>query len=256
MLTKSIFACFVLILDLFFFSSCSKQEIKSKQTSEVLTAEGQASDSTHTPLSTIPVNLQTQSVTNVTIKNIMVASFNGLTAKGVNLTELSTEMGLSHTVTVNDIDFDHIVLTWDANNLGGVAYTANFKTNSSSNPTSYGFSMFASNTTTTVLNNPMMGKTLLNQYLKYYDLSNAWIITNYHYNQSTYSITETYGNYIPSNTPKGTTTNDCGQKVIDCFLDLYSHHGWLSVWATIQSVYIPATAVAVTATCIIYNCPH
>jgi len=41
----------------------------------------------------------------------------------------------------------------------------------------------------------------------------------------------------------------CGQGTANCLTDVYSNHGWLSVWATVQSAVIPATVVALAAAC-------
>jgi len=44
-----------------------------------------------------------------------------------------------------------------------------------------------------------------------------------------------------------------GQATADCLGDAYSNHGWVSVWATVQTAFIPATAVALAAACAIHN---
>lgn len=54
--------------------------------------------------------------------------------------------------------------------------------------------------------------------------------------------------FLPKNITRGT-----GQDTMDCISDLYTNRGWLSVWATIQSAFIPATAVAVAAVCAVHN---
>lgn len=41
---------------------------------------------------------------------------------------------------------------------------------------------------------------------------------------------------------------------MNCMTDLYSNRGWISVWASIQTAFIPQTAVAVAATCAIHMC--
>lgn len=40
-----------------------------------------------------------------------------------------------------------------------------------------------------------------------------------------------------------------GQGVIKCIEDVYSNHGWVSVWAWVQTAYIPATAAAIAVAC-------
>jgi hypothetical protein len=49
-------------------------------------------------------------------------------------------------------------------------------------------------------------------------------------------------------------TDSCGKVVMNCITDAYSNHGWASVWLTIQSIFVPATAVAITIGCMIANC--
>lgn len=40
-----------------------------------------------------------------------------------------------------------------------------------------------------------------------------------------------------------------GERTQDCLEDVYSNHGWLSVWATVQSAFIPQTAAALAGAC-------
>lgn len=51
-----------------------------------------------------------------------------------------------------------------------------------------------------------------------------------------------------------TNTFGCGQAVADCLSDAYTHHGWLSVWASVQTAFIPLTAASLAAACAIKNC--
>ncbi len=48
-------------------------------------------------------------------------------------------------------------------------------------------------------------------------------------------------------------TKDLGQDTIDCMSDLYTNRGWLSVWYTIQSAFIPETVAVVAVVCAIHN---
>jgi hypothetical protein len=52
----------------------------------------------------------------------------------------------------------------------------------------------------------------------------------------------------------GARRSGCGQAVMDCVTDAYSNRGWASVWATFQSIFIPATGAAIIAACIADNC--
>lgn len=46
----------------------------------------------------------------------------------------------------------------------------------------------------------------------------------------------------------------CGQSTMDCISDAYSNHGWLSVWATVQTAFLPQTAAAIAGACAARNC--
>ncbi|WP_288072995.1 hypothetical protein [Hydrotalea sp.] len=50
------------------------------------------------------------------------------------------------------------------------------------------------------------------------------------------------------------TLSSCGQATMNCINDAYSNHGWVSVWAWVQSLYLPATGVAIAAACAAKNC--
>lgn len=49
------------------------------------------------------------------------------------------------------------------------------------------------------------------------------------------------------------STKSWGQDSMDCLQDVYSRHGWLSVFVTIESAYIPATVGVFAAACAIKN---
>ncbi|PIY09741.1 MAG: hypothetical protein COZ17_12090 [Flavobacteriaceae bacterium CG_4_10_14_3_um_filter_33_47] len=40
----------------------------------------------------------------------------------------------------------------------------------------------------------------------------------------------------------------------NCLVDAYSNHGWVSVWAFVQTAFIPATGVALAAACAANEC--
>jgi hypothetical protein len=44
-----------------------------------------------------------------------------------------------------------------------------------------------------------------------------------------------------------------GQAVMNCMADAYMNHGWLSVWAFVQTAFIPETAVGIAVGCAIKN---
>jgi hypothetical protein len=170
----------------------------------------------------------------------------------LTLAELSRELGLAHTITIDSIDFNNITMTWDASDPNGKALNAPFKSNSSTNTKGYGFTMYTNGLDTIM---PTMIRTYKNHYLKYYDLTtDGWITTINNYNLSTYTISGTFGSYLDGGAMKEQVAEGCGQKTMDCINDLYTKHGWLSVWAWVQTAFIPYTAGAVAATCAVHNC--
>ena len=46
----------------------------------------------------------------------------------------------------------------------------------------------------------------------------------------------------------------CGDAVAACIADAYANHGWISVWAFVQTAFIPVTAAAIAADCAFHNC--
>ncbi len=54
----------------------------------------------------------------------------------------------------------------------------------------------------------------------------------------------------------GSGGTDCGQCVANCISDAYSNHGWASVWAVVQSIFIPATGVGIALGCTARCCVH
>lgn len=54
--------------------------------------------------------------------------------------------------------------------------------------------------------------------------------------------------FIPKQMSRG-----WGEDTMGCLADAYSNHGWASVWATVQSAFIPETALALAAVCAYKN---
>lgn len=46
----------------------------------------------------------------------------------------------------------------------------------------------------------------------------------------------------------------CGQVTVDCLEDVYLNHNWVSVWATVQNAFLPATALALAGSCAASEC--
>ena len=59
--------------------------------------------------------------------------------------------------------------------------------------------------------------------------------------------------FVPVGTKAKEDGKSFGQDVSDCLQDVYTNHGWISVWAFIQTCFIPETAIAFVGACIIVN---
>ncbi len=44
-----------------------------------------------------------------------------------------------------------------------------------------------------------------------------------------------------------------GQKTMDCITNVYTSHGWISVWAWMQTAYLPITGVTLAGACALNN---
>jgi hypothetical protein len=94
----------------------------------------------------------------------------------------------------------------------------------------------------------VIAKSITNSKIQYFDLEEGLILSINNYNLSSFSFQTSTGNYMTR------TTSGCGQAVIDCVINAYSNHGWASVWAFVQTAFIPATSLAITAGCVAKNC--
>jgi len=179
----------------------------------------------------------------------MITSFQSL---NVNFAQLSSQLELSYTLSGNDIDFLNLSRSFATNDLEqGEAIVAPFKTNSSSNTTNYAFCITVDGDS---IYKPFIIKATTNQSLKYFDLDEGYILTvNNYNNKNALSFQNTTGSYLNTS---GTASRSvgCGQATMDCITDAYSNHGWTSVWATVQSIFVPATGAAIAGACAIKNC--
>ncbi|MEO9511754.1 MAG: hypothetical protein ABJN84_08440 [Flavobacteriaceae bacterium] len=97
--------------------------------------------------------------------------------------------------------------------------------------------------------------------VEYYSFNNNLLFTTIFDSQSQKIITLTSDNekVKPQNILNKENGYDCdaswGENTAACLDDAYSNHGWISVWAVVQSAFIPQTAAALTAACAIdaYN---
>jgi hypothetical protein len=193
---------------------------------------------------------------------IMTKAFDTLSGY-INFAELSTEMGLSTRLTSSSIDFNGVVLGYNANNNNPFAEVlcANFKQNSPTDSVFYGFA-WISDTASFTSGQQFMVKLALNKYFTLYDLTYGYEYTITNYNDSaTWKTTEKQGSYIYAamNVVRGgvnpLVSGGCsGQNVVNCITDAYSNHGWVSVWLFVQTAYLPVTAAAVAGSCAAINC--
>jgi hypothetical protein len=171
-----------------------------------------------------------------------------LDSLSVDMEILSKELGLSQTLTAEDIDFTNLLESYNQENDSTKAIVANFKSNSKTDPIQYAFVLYKMIDGN--LYKPTIVKTITSKEITYFDLTDALNLSINDYDQTNFSYSTTTGTYIINSTSKV----DCSQAVIDCVTDAYTHHGWLSIWAAVQSYVIPATSVAITAACIVNNC--
>lgn len=92
------------------------------------------------------------------------------------------------------------------------------------------------------------------------DFSNGRIIKTEKVNSNLYVITYFGENFEPigsitigPNNQMDFSFAGWGDDTMECLEDAYSNHGWISVWATIQTAFIPQTGVALSLACAIIN---
>lgn len=181
------------------------------------------------------------SITAIQDPNISTIMSNSFQSLQVNLPELSTELGLSSTLSANDIDFVNLYKSYPSNSYDtGYAITAPFKNNSN-----YGYVLYSDGTNYI---RPMIVRATSTQII-YFDLSNDLTTTITNFKSTSFTTSQLYGNYMAR-------ANDCGQATLNCVIDSYSNHGWASVWNWVQSGFYPETIAAIAAACAIKNCIH
>ena len=75
------------------------------------------------------------------------------------------------------------------------------------------------------------------------------------YYQLLFMIDDIESELIVSDDPEVSTRSpkNLGRDTMDCVVDAYGNHGWISVWITVQSAFIPQTAAAIAGACAIKN---
>lgn len=85
--------------------------------------------------------------------------------------------------------------------------------------------------------------------IDYYDSDGTHLLT-FQINSETQTVNVTY---IISSDIAGKGRLCSGNTTAHCLADVYVNHGWISVWAFVQTGFIPATAAALAIACA-YSC--
>ena len=168
------------------------------------------------------------------------SAFNNLSC---NPSSVVDNCGIS-SFTENDFDFNNI---YESLKSGETEVCYSVKHKDSNGFTDYSFSVFTNKGT---LGNPTLVSTISDRSNIVYDLLDE--------NKSfeVKKINDVY-TYKSRDVNFGSTSRmfSCGQCVINCINDAYTSHGWASVWAFVQSIYLPATGAAIAIGCIGRCCP-
>lgn len=203
------------------------------------------------------VNYTVNSVSNAALSDSLISLFNGL---GLNLPAVSAALGLNYTLSTNSINFQNISESFDANNLPGVAISVPFNTNSNSSPYNYAFCIFTDGTSYYA---PMIVQTAANNFIRYFSLQDGIQTTVSNYSSGT-PVIDTVSNVNimqavmvtgggGGKPPSGLNPQCTGQHVMNCFTDVYTNHGWISLFASVASAIVPEVALGMAAACIIKN---
>lgn len=89
---------------------------------------------------------------------------------------------------------------------------------------------------------------------EYYDINNNHLFTTIYDNvNKTVTNYGTLGLNSKTSSVLSAKYSGCGASyggaVMECMEDVYTNHGWLSVWVTVQSAFIPQTAAAFAIAC-------
>ncbi len=163
----------------------------------------------------------------------------------INWDSLKSNLGITETIGSSDFDFDNVFLNYETDSSNLYSYSVPHTSNSNSNSVNIAFAMHKIDGSylrpTITVSNTYLG------WIKIADLTNGTIMTMTNYRTAGPTIGELPGTF-------GGTEFGCGQCVSNCIADAYVSHGWASVWAFIQSVFIPSTAVAIAGACVAKCC--
>lgn len=245
---------------MFVLTQCAKNSTVQPPVSTIPPCSGPGCQTPPTP-PTIPLTPRVQytrvTVTDSSIISLMVSTFNSL---AVDLPTLSTAMGLGHTLSAADINFQAPVESYDANNPSIKAITALFTGNSNTSQYNYAFTIYTDGTN---YYTPLIVQTAGNQFVRYFDLNAGATTTVNNYVASTPSVDTSGASFISTITIDGGTppsrsigqkVGDCGKLVAACIADQYTNHGWSSVFIFIATAFVPEVAAAAAAECAAAKC--
>lgn len=100
---------------------------------------------------------------------------------------------------------------------------------------------------------PMLIETQKDNSVKYYDLNfaNSFGLKK---ETSGFKFVSYYSSDLSLSNSKNSRSVNCGQATMDCITEAYSQHGWVSVWAWVQTAFLPQTAAAIAIACGAGNC--
>ncbi|HEY6914611.1 MAG TPA: hypothetical protein VI413_08045 [Paludibacter sp.] len=184
-------------------------------------------------------------VSDPSVTSILSNAFDSL---NVDMTKLSTALGLSSTLRKSDINFTNLQLSYANDSDTARAISASFNSNSGSNSVNYSFTVFTDGTN---YYNPTIVKSTASD-LVYFDLTEGKVTTISNCTSSNFTVSQSTSDYIRSDF--GVPCN--GQQVMDCVTNVLTQHGWGSVILSTVSLFRPVVGAAVVAACIRYHCIH
>jgi hypothetical protein len=152
-----------------------------------------------------------------------------------------------------DIEFDLedlYLVTYEGTTKTGIV--ANQKKYDSSNAVNFGVSFYQDSENSEIFKTLIVKTERINtsmNEIEYYD-SDGTLLLSFQINSLNQSVKT---NYLinTQETNKGKLCS--GSETAACLQDVYANHGWVSVWAFVQSAFIPQTAAALAILCA-YSC--
>ena len=156
---------------------------------------------------------------------------------------IKTNTGIA-SFTKNDFDFIN-VSKCAIRDEKGVGISAKY-IGPSSNGVSYNFMLFENGG---VYQQPMIGKMVSDRSeIAYFSPLGNQQLSIRHNTDNSFAY-----NSSPM-TKENTGKVGCGQAVADCISYAYAHHGWASVWLSIQSFWLWQSGAGIAAACVLKNC--